>query len=176
MKFAKKITTSWLFCFTSFLFVVRYTVCIRPELGYCCVQYQVCGDQTLPFSLAAGDMATAIAMKSSFDCNTLDYVQIDGQLKPIFKQLAIPGLFFFIFNSLEYFTSLSWIFADDWIWTADLYVFSILNMLKKTYRYRYNYNHTSLVSLPLVWSGFESYSKLKHVFDYTLITGITKAL
>ena len=76
-------------------------------------------------------MATAIAMKSSFDCNTLDYVQIDGQLKPIFKQLAIPGLFFFIFNSLEYFTSLSWIFADDWIWTADLYVFSILNMLKK---------------------------------------------
>jgi hypothetical protein len=58
-------------------------VCIRQEEGFCCVQFQVCADQSTPtaginanpgFSL---DETNAGVMYDSI-CNTFDYIAIPG--------------------------------------------------------------------------------------------------
>jgi len=53
----------------------RYSICIRAEEGFCCVQYQVCSDVTDPFSLAPKVEGES---KSNIDsnCNTLDFIII----------------------------------------------------------------------------------------------------
>lgn len=59
-----------------FLFFYRYAICIRQELGYCCVEYTVCpDDDALGFTLGVVDVMAKLEM----DCATLDYVGIEGK-------------------------------------------------------------------------------------------------
>jgi len=51
----------------------NYAICIRPEAGYCCVEYQQCSDAN-SFSLSHVDATKA---KQDETC-TEDYAQIDG--------------------------------------------------------------------------------------------------
>ena len=78
------------FIFLSFL---SYNVCIRPEDGFCCIQYQVCSDAG-SFSLSSGAIDPAIAAdlvsKAEADC-TNDYISIPGNYHlKIPKQSAGP--------------------------------------------------------------------------------------
>ncbi len=57
----------------------RYSVCIRQEVGYCCIQYTPCTD---PNSFTIGSKNTiATAGKSAIDtlCDSTDYVGIAGE-------------------------------------------------------------------------------------------------
>ncbi|TRY67504.1 hypothetical protein TCAL_11772 [Tigriopus californicus] len=55
-----------------------YSICIRQELGYCCVQYSVCpDDEALGFSLSKGVIADNAYTDS--ECATLDFVGIEGK-------------------------------------------------------------------------------------------------
>ena len=49
-------------------------MCIRPEPGFCCIQYMLCQDEPNPFSLDSGTDGKA---KQESDC-TLDYIAISG--------------------------------------------------------------------------------------------------
>ena len=61
-------------------FFQRYQVCIRPEAGMCCVQYQVCADQSNAFTLSSGAIATGIANIAILDSMcTNDYTEIIGE-------------------------------------------------------------------------------------------------
>ena len=55
-------------------------MCIRPEEGFCCIQYQVCNDPG-SFSLSGGAQDPADATKqvsiAESSC-TLDYISIPG--------------------------------------------------------------------------------------------------
>ena len=55
-------------------FSFSYSSCIRRAAGYCCIQYQVCTDQTNAWSIDG--QSAAISFTDSF-C-TLDYVGIPG--------------------------------------------------------------------------------------------------
>ena len=59
-------------------FSLRYSHCIRPEAGFCCVQYTLCAD-TLSMSITDPDPATPLSMTDS-ECS-LDYVGIVGKEK-----------------------------------------------------------------------------------------------
>ena len=69
-------------------FVFSYQVCIRPESGACCVQYQVCSDQTNAFTLAGGGEKKAMSVLDE-NCPSslnpaatllaLDYIEIVGK-------------------------------------------------------------------------------------------------
>ena len=67
-------------CFFLFFFSFHsYNVCIRPEDGFCCIQYQVCSD-TGSFSLSSiqnVDPAEAKALAES-SCSS-DYISIPGK-------------------------------------------------------------------------------------------------
>lgn len=54
-----------------------YSICVKQQQGFCCVQYEVCTDQTNPFTLdvTAADQ-TAQAVDQS--CFTTDYIGIEG--------------------------------------------------------------------------------------------------
>ena len=72
---------------------LSYNVCIRPEDGFCCIQYQVCSDAG-SFSLSSGAIDPAIAAdlvsKAEADC-TNDYISIPGDYHlKIPKQSARP--------------------------------------------------------------------------------------
>ena len=56
----------------AFYFYSRYSVCIRSESGYCCVQYSVCPDQALGYTLDPALMPPAVDDL----CLTDDYVSI----------------------------------------------------------------------------------------------------
>ena len=62
----------------------RYSICIRAEAGFCCVQYTVCQDVDNPFSL---DTTMTMAMVDDA-CLTVDYVGISS----MGVQYHIPGL------------------------------------------------------------------------------------
>ena len=53
-------------------------MCVRRAAGYCCIQYQVCADQTNAFSLDGGTEISAIDTAC-----TLDYIAIPGETTPI---------------------------------------------------------------------------------------------
>ena len=58
-----------------------YNVCIRPEAGFCCVQYQVCSDPG-SFTIAAGiiDASDPLNLKAAQDTScTSDYIDIAGE-------------------------------------------------------------------------------------------------
>jgi len=58
----------------------NYNVCIRPEAGFCCVQYQVCSDPG-SFTIAAGatEVADPLVFKALQDTScTSDYIDIAG--------------------------------------------------------------------------------------------------
>ena len=60
-----------------------YNVCIRPEAGFCCVQYQVCSDPG-SFTIAAGatEIADPLVFKAAQDTScTSDYIDIAGKLE-----------------------------------------------------------------------------------------------
>ncbi len=52
---------------------LRYSICIRPAEGYCCVLYQVCSDPS-SYTLSAEDTAEA---KIGTNCAT-DWLEIAG--------------------------------------------------------------------------------------------------
>lgn len=55
------------------------TICVRQAQGYCCVQYQLCADQTNPFTLDR-TLIAADVIKGLVDSScTLDYVAIPGK-------------------------------------------------------------------------------------------------
>ena len=60
-----------------------YNVCIRPEAGFCCVQYQVCSDPG-SFTIAAGATDAAadpLVFEAAQDTScTSDYIDIAGKL------------------------------------------------------------------------------------------------
>ena len=63
-----------------------YNVCIRPEAGFCCVQYQVCSDPG-SFTIAAGiiDASDPLNFKAAQDTScTSDYIDIAGELQSVF--------------------------------------------------------------------------------------------
>ena len=51
-----------------------YAICIRPEAGYCCVEYVPCAD-THSFSLSS----LHATMSKQDDLCTEDFVEIDGK-------------------------------------------------------------------------------------------------
>ena len=51
----------------------QYTVCIRQEEGYCCIQFMPCADETNGFALDGGNTGGA----GEATC-TLDYIAIPG--------------------------------------------------------------------------------------------------
>ena len=53
-------------------------MCVRRAAGYCCIQYQVCADQTNAFTLDGGTAISAIDTAC-----TLDYIAIPGEAKQI---------------------------------------------------------------------------------------------
>ena len=57
-----------------------YSICLRQELGFCCVNYAVCNDDgiTDPFSLDT-DQTAPVASKIDSDC-TKDYIGISGKV------------------------------------------------------------------------------------------------
>ena len=59
--------------------ISRYTVCIRPEMGMCCVEYQVCANVAFAYSLSSGGVPSAAANVAILDslC-TGDYTEIIG--------------------------------------------------------------------------------------------------
>ena len=66
-----------------------YQVCIRPEAGACCVQYQVCSDQTNAFTLGGGgdkktmsvlDENCPSVLNPATTLLALDYIEILGKL------------------------------------------------------------------------------------------------
>ena len=62
-----------------------YNVCIRPEAGFCCVQYQVCSDPG-SFTIAAGatEIADPLVFKAAQDTScTSDYIDIAGKLESL---------------------------------------------------------------------------------------------
>ena len=65
-------------CFENLFACFSYNICIRQEAGYCCVQYQVCPDESSndSFTLSAfkDTEAARIATQDS-EC-TADYVTI----------------------------------------------------------------------------------------------------
>ena len=76
-----------------FILFSSQNVCIRRADGYCCIQYQLCADQTNPFTLdriAAYAAPTAGLVDSS--C-TGDFVAIPGE-KLVCQILFFP--FFFV--------------------------------------------------------------------------------
>lgn len=64
----------------------RYNICIRRELGFCCVQYQACGaipgstDPLPAFSLATKDVNGNRVLGNVDDSCTLDYIAIPGKI------------------------------------------------------------------------------------------------
>jgi hypothetical protein len=75
-------------------FFVRYNVCIRPEAGVCCIQYQVCADQSNAFSLGGGgtkNMQSVLDENCPIQTNpvmtllSLDYIEIIGEIKVFFS-------------------------------------------------------------------------------------------
>ena len=57
----------------------KSTICVRQAQGYCCVQYQLCADQTNPFTLDR-TLIAADVIKGLVDSScTLDYVAIPGK-------------------------------------------------------------------------------------------------
>ena len=61
-------------------------MCVRRAAGYCCIQYQVCADQTNAFSLDGGTAISAIDTAC-----TLDYIAIPGETSP-FGSMRIDSL------------------------------------------------------------------------------------
>ena len=63
-----------------------YTICIRREAGFCCVQYEVCPDVgNIAYSLTGMD-GNVILTKSAVDnkCDltmSIDYIRIEGNLR-----------------------------------------------------------------------------------------------
>ncbi|XP_059081873.1 uncharacterized protein LOC131879537 [Tigriopus californicus] len=69
-----------------------YSICIRQELGYCCVQYSVCpDDEALGFSLSKGVIADNAYTDS--ECATLDFVGIEGSSSAC-RQSGVPSTVF----------------------------------------------------------------------------------
>jgi hypothetical protein len=56
-----------------------YNVCIKKQDGFCCVQYQVCADQTGAFTLDA-TINPAKAMVDGACTSAIDFVRIPGEL------------------------------------------------------------------------------------------------
>ena len=72
--------TNFEFFFSSFNSYSSYNVCIRPEAGFCCVQYQVCSDPgsfSLELNKAPADPTMPDPGKQDADCK-LDYIEIAG--------------------------------------------------------------------------------------------------
>lgn len=58
-------------------FFSSYSICIRRELGYCCVQYSVCADdEDSGFTL--GVVGNTMSFSDN-DCGTTDFVGIEGK-------------------------------------------------------------------------------------------------
>ena len=77
-----------------------YNVCIRPEAGFCCVQYQVCSDPG-SFTIAAGiiDASDPLNLKAAQDTScTSDYIDIAGELKFEYSEKATKFLKIFHLN------------------------------------------------------------------------------
>ena len=57
---------------------LRYSVCIRPEEGFCCVEYQVCPDEAMGFTFDT--LAANTNSKQDDACitstNSADYITI----------------------------------------------------------------------------------------------------
>ncbi len=56
-----------------------YEICIRPEAGFCCVQYSVCADQAAANAMSL-DPALTTAMTDNA-CLTVDHVSIPESCK-----------------------------------------------------------------------------------------------
>ncbi len=57
---------------------IRYSVCVRPERGFCCVRYQV-QDSTIPFKIQSlSNPAPSIQACSDANSFTLDANQLTG--------------------------------------------------------------------------------------------------
>ena len=63
-------------------YVHRQTVCIRQAKGYCCIQYQICPDESDAFSLDRKDLGVADSTKLYGFVDTYctnDYLLIPGK-------------------------------------------------------------------------------------------------
>ena len=57
----------------------RYTVCIRPEMGMCCIEYQVCANEPRAYSLSSGGVVDGAANVAVLDSKCSgDYTEIIG--------------------------------------------------------------------------------------------------
>ncbi len=69
----------------------RYSICVRQEDGFCCVEYQVCPDQrgTLPGGLPSGFSFDGTQANSRVDTNcrkadnSLDFISIPASCENV---------------------------------------------------------------------------------------------
>ncbi len=68
------------------MFLSRYSICSRPHAGFCCVQYTVCQNEEMSFSLDITKVAegTGFVMKANQDdaCaeNSIDHITISSEI------------------------------------------------------------------------------------------------
>ncbi len=55
-----------------------YTVCIRPQAGYCCIQYQVCGGEAMGMTISPTKVGGTPTAFQDDACLTADYIVIPG--------------------------------------------------------------------------------------------------
>ena len=70
--------------FTNCILIFRYTICVRQESGYCCIEYSICSD-TNSWTL---DTDTGIDNTADLDtqCNADDHLKIQG-----ISDSCVPG-------------------------------------------------------------------------------------
>jgi hypothetical protein len=52
-----------------------YNICVRPEAGYCCIQYSLCTDAN---SFTIDSASTVLLESDTATACTNDYIEIDG--------------------------------------------------------------------------------------------------
>ncbi|TRY67159.1 hypothetical protein TCAL_15792 [Tigriopus californicus] len=69
----------------------EYAICIRQELGYCCVEYTVCPDD-VPLGFTLGVLEPEMAKHDS-DCESVDFVGIEGSSSAC-RQSGTPAMLY----------------------------------------------------------------------------------
>ncbi len=54
----------------------RYSVCVRQEVGFCCIQYTACAD---PNSFSLNDVGAAAQQSGTDTLCTTDFIEIAGK-------------------------------------------------------------------------------------------------
>jgi hypothetical protein len=85
----------------NFIILSSQNVCIRRADGYCCIQYQVCGDQTNPFTLDRKNTYSAPLAGLVENSCTVDYIAIPSKYFKHNNFKVIKQFFFQMFYVIK---------------------------------------------------------------------------